>query len=192
MKTSKRCKMLVKKSWSTSLSSWLGNRIAPVLKSLFKRRNISLKLSLLEWNRRKSWNMKLLLSNLSNKQSKMLNVIFKKLKGISITKIKSLRRKQWVRDTPLITTNEKRQSSMVTPRINTEIFWFRQRPMTSMKLEEYYSRKRSKSLRKRFLFLKSLFSKLFMILKKRKSFWNSSMSRSSKNREKISLVSAKT
>ena len=192
MKTSKRCKMLAKKSWSTSLSSWLGNRIAPVLKSLFKRRNISLKLSLLEWNRRKSWNMKLLLSNLSNKQSKMLNVIFKKLKGISITKIKSLRRKQWVRDTPLITTNEKRQSSMVTPRINTEIFWFRQRPMTSMKLEEYYSRKRSKSLRKRFLFLKSLFSKLFMILKKRKSFWNSSMSRSSKNREKISLVSAKT
>jgi hypothetical protein len=81
---------------------------------------------------------------------------------------------------------------MVTPRISRETFWFRLRPMTSMKLEECFSRKRSKFLRKRFWFLKNLFSKLSMILKKRKSFSNSSMSRSLRNREKILPVFVRT
>jgi len=150
MKTWKRCKMLGRKNWSMNLSSWLGSKIVPVLKSLFKRRSIWLKLSLLEWNRKKSWNTKLLLSNLSNKQSKMLSVIFRKSRGISTTKIKSLLRKLWVRDTPLITTKEKRLNSMETRRISREIFWFRLKPMTSTRPEECFSRKRSKSLRKKF------------------------------------------
>lgn len=150
MKTWKRCKMLGRKNWSMNLSLWLGSKIVPVLKSLFKKRSIWLKLSLLEWNRRKSWNTKLLLSNLSNKQSKMLNVIFKKSRGIFTTKIKSLQKKLWVRDTPLITTKEKRLNSMATQRINRETFWFRLKPMTSTRPEECFSRKRSKSLRKRF------------------------------------------
>ena len=98
MKTLRKCSLSVKKNLSMSLSWWLGNRIARVLKQQFKKQSTILKSTKLVWNVKWKPNSKNHWSNSKLKQNKMPKEIFKRLREIFIMKTKSSLRRLWVRD----------------------------------------------------------------------------------------------
>lgn len=125
-------------------------------------------------------------NSLSNKLFKMLKGISRRSREIFILKIRSWPKKLWVRDIHSTTIREKSNHSMVRRRSNKEISSSNKAPLINTNKEVSPNKRKSKSSKRRSRFSKSLSSKLFMILRRRKSCLNSIMSKLSRTREKIS------
>jgi len=118
--------------------------------------------------------------------------IFKRLSEVFTTRTKSWLRRLCLRDTPLTITREKKRSWIFNRKKWAVTSSFRKELQTNMSREVTIKLRRWKAWRKKSWFLKNHFNKSFTILRKRKNSWSSSMSRSLKNRKKISLIFKKT
>lgn len=177
MKTLIKWTMSVRKSSSTNLNLWHGSKIATVLRKQSRRRSTVLKSSKQGWSVRWKHNFKMSSSCKSKLLSMTLREISKALKEVSILKIKPSLKRPWARDISSTFTNVRNPRCSPTPRHRREVSHSNRMPLKNMKREVWINRKRSKSLRKRFLFWRSHFNKSYMTSRKKRNCLSFNMNR---------------
>lgn len=150
-----------------------------------RKKSIKSKLNKPVWSNKCKNSMLSSSSNSNNRLSKMPRGTSRKSRETFTLKTRSLPKKRWVKDILSTITREKSSHSMVILRSSKEISSSSRVPLINMSKEDSLNKRKSKFLKKRLLFLRSLSNKLFMISKRRKSYSNSTMNRSSRTREKI-------
>jgi len=161
--------VLRERSLSMSLSSWLGGKTAPVSKKQSKKKNIALKLSRREWNKKRRMNLSRSLLIFRRRLSKMRRGISKKLSVVFIIRIRSWRRRPWASDILLNTTRGRSIDLRLIIRIWVVTLLFRMVLRSSMSREGWIRPRKSRVLRRRLWCLKSHCSKLCTTLKRKKS-----------------------